>query len=249
MKKIIPLLVVFLFLFSLTVIADAPIPPYAVDGKASLETGECIAGFNVYLETINYKTLQFEEISTVVNQNCEYQFSLGNPPFVMWMEGMEIHLRFCTADKCKKTIKIGQGGCEKGGGCTVNFELSPTDKVTKTTEDGDEEVSAGDTIIYVCWDGSKVSDTDDCPEKPKDEEKDIYDYLYILAGVILSALGLTGFIKGLVPYWYNRGVKLIREGKVYKDKEMIEQGKKCKARAIKMMTTAMRKAAEGKYGK
>lgn len=252
MKKLLTSLFLFLFLFSVAVSANSPDLPYTIDGKASLTTGECVTGFDINVKAMDYSSFPFveKEFDVTVNENCEYNFALGNQPLIKWMVGMEITLLFCNKElnpNCEKVLTIGQGGCEKGGGCTLDFTLQSTDMVS--TPSGD--VPASEVIREIeCWDGSVVNNVADCPEQPEDEpSKDIYDYLYILAGVILTALGLAGFIKGLVPYWYNKGVKLMAEGKRLKDNEMIEKGKACKTRAIKMMTTAMKKAAEGKYGR
>ena len=245
MKKIFPLLVVFLFICSFIAMA-APVPPYTLSGKANLDTGDCIAGFNILIKTINYETLEKQEIAVGVNDNCEYSYSLGNAPFKQWMEGMKIDLRFCKADKCLKSIVIGEGGCEIGGGCNNDFTLTTGDIVYV---EGDKEITAGDVIKkYVCSNGDEVTDPSYCPLVEEEDKNDgDWNVWYTL---ILSLLGLAAIVfsfykwgkgfSGLINYRINLSKKA-------RDRGDMTEAKKQMDIAIKMTQTALDKHKKGLY--
>ena len=202
LKYIIP--IAFILLMLPFVYADVPMPPYAINGRASLVGGDCIGNFNIYLKAFNYNNMAYEEIIVPVNNNCEYSFSLGNSPFNIWMSNMKIDLRFCQNDNnCLKTIYIGKDECPSGGGCVVDFELSPTSIVS--TPEGPEE--AQEQVIkevkkYICSDGTEVDDSSQCPE---DTDEWFYVTLAALSAVFIGA-GLRwgkGFI-ALLKYWFSK---------------------------------------------
>ncbi|MHA1827950.1 MAG: hypothetical protein ACTSX6_04800 [Candidatus Heimdallarchaeaceae archaeon] len=77
-------------------------------------------------------------------------------------------------------------------------------------------------VEYVCADGSKVENESECPEIS------IFDNLFLLATIVLSAFGFGAGLLALAKYWWNKGEKV---------------------RALKMMATAVKKGRAGAYDK
>lgn len=214
MKKILlSIIIVSLLLMLLIGVIAPPIPPYVIAGKVSLQDGSCVKDFNIKARTFSFSEFQYKEIEIPVDENCEYALVLGNAPFDNWNEGLKVDLTFCDLSKnsaCLQSLIIGQGNCEAGGGCRLDFTYKSIDYTV-----------AGEPITkyvnkYVCWDGSSVTDVSQCPVQPakikcadgtlvdKQEEcletnKQVNDYL-IGAGVVAAA----GF-GYLVSYFVRKG--------------------------------------------
>jgi len=230
MKKLFPLFVIFLFALSL-ISANTPDLPYTLHGKASIESGECISGFNIKISALDFGKYPFEEktIEVPVNEHCEYNFALGNPPLTKWMNGMEITLTFCKYDEsCIKTLVIGEGGCESGGGCSLDFVLKPTSIVI--TDEGEKEAKEVIKIIETV---------------EVETEGEISWVWKSIIGLAIAILALFGWSKGftaLAKYYWNKGEELRKAGHPKLAKPYYN-------RAIKMLKTALKRAAEGYYKK
>src|SRR3990167_9472927 len=221
--------------------------PFPIWGKVDF-FGEVIANHEVKIKAIGLRDNTIAEWKVTTNEKGEYTTDLNS--FVdNW---------------ARSVVYVEVTGCEGYSECTRRFDIteidilrvdyiykeSPTQRVIV---EGDKVIIYDKKPIYVCSDGSTVADESLCPvivtPPIEPDEKDIYDYLYALGLVILGALGLWGFIKGLVPYYYNKGVEMVKEGKRTGNKDLIAKGEAYKARALKMMITAVKKAQEGKYKK
>jgi len=264
MKKII--FVIFALL--LVSIVSAQNFPFSIWGKVDF-FGEVIANHEVKIKAIGLRDNTIAEWKVTTNEKGEYTTDLNS--FVdNWARSVVyVEVTGCEGySECTRRFDITEIDILR---VDYIYKESPTQKVVI---EGDKVIIYDEKPVYVCSDGSKVVEASLCPkEKPvfvcsdgstvadeslcpvivtppiEPDEKDIYDYLYALGLVILGALGLWGFIKGLVPYYYNKGVEMVKEGKRTGNKDLIAKGEAYKARALKMMITAVKKAQEGKYKK
>ena len=229
MKKILISLFLCMFLFSTLAIAGTPSLPYTLNGKVSLESGECLTGFDIKLNAItNPWTSEVIEVLIPVNENCEYNFVLGNSPFSNWGNGMKLNLIFCNEDineHCKKVLTIGET-CPSDGGCPYDFVYKSNDKVIIK----DREVIVTETI--------------------REEEEDgwwnvWYTILSSLIGLVAIVLGYfkwgPGF-KGLINY----RLRLASEAKARGDKK---EAMKQLDIATRMSKTVLKNYKLGKYDK
>ena len=203
-KLLTSMLIIFSLLIFLSENVNAPpVPPYVIAGQVSLEDGSCVSGFNIKAKTFSFSEFQYKEIDVAVNEDCEYALVLGNAPFDNWNEGMKVDLTFCDVSKnslCLKSIIIGQGGCEAGGGCRLDFKYKTTD-YTPTGEPivkYIEKEVIKEVQKIVCQDGTVVSDINECLET----KEQIDNYLYG-AGAIAVVYGFWRLIR----YYSRKGKK------------------------------------------
>lgn len=98
--------------------------------------------------------------------------------------------------------------------------------------------------VFVCSDGTKVSKSSECTILPKEEAEisDLWKVLIALAIIVLVAFGWGKGFTALANYYFKKGQELEKQGKK-------EEARKYYDRATKMLKTALKKAAEGKYKK
>ena len=210
MKKIFPLLIVLLLFSSLVIAETTPNLPYTLSGDVKLESGECLTGFDIKLNSIvNPWIGEKKEVLIPVNEFCEYNFVLGNEPFTQWGNGMNLNLIFCNKEinpSCEVTLTIGKN-CPSSGGCPYDFIYKSSDKVIIQ----DREVIVTEQIKeekYICSDGTKVDNPNDCPEGTDEWWK------YIL--IALSAVGITAGFLALIKYWKKKDPKrAVKMAKTY----------------------------------
>ena len=197
-----PIFVLSFFLLSLVNIDAAPIPPYSIAGQLSLDDGSCVTGFNVKAKAFSFSEFVYKEISVPVNENCEYQFALGNAPFDNWNEGMSIELTFCDVSKnsaCYKKLVIGQGSCESGGGCRQDFIYKSTDYTPAGEPIVKYVEKIVEKIIIKCQDGTIVEDINECLET-----KEQIENYFVGGGITLVAAGAIWY---LIRHYSKKGKK------------------------------------------
>lgn len=209
-KIVLSLVALSLLLFSMVSVVAPPIPPYVIAGQMSLEDGSCVSGFDIKAKAFSFSEFVYKEVEIPVNEECEYSLVLGNAPFDNWNEGMKIDLTFCDTSKnpsCLKSITIGQGGCEAGGGCRVDFRYASTDYTPAgepITQYIEKEI-VKEVVKVKCSDGTLVDNEYECLET----KKQVDDYLYAVYGLGAAAIGY------LVSYF-------VRKGKRSRGKKMID---------------------------
>ena len=234
MKKsiLISTLVIFSLLMLLSVSVNAgPTPPYSISGDARLEDGTCVSGFNIKAKAFSPTTGGLLETDVPVNENCEYSFVLGGEgTYNVWYTNMRITLTFCDVSRdasCAKTIIIGQGGCESGGGCIVNYNY----KEGAYTPDGKPIIEYINR--FICWDGSTVSDSSLCSIQPQptkivcqdgtivdDESKCLETDTQVIT-YVAAALGASAITYALIK-WSRLVRGKVKKGKRSTGKKMVD---------------------------
>jgi|TARA_R100001530_G_scaffold2717_1_gene4356 hypothetical protein len=246
MKKIIPFLIVFMFMLSI-VVSAGPSPPYVFQVEVT-SGGVALDDIIVKINNMDYKP-DIED-SFITEKTGRAIFSLseeGRPYTVLSYEynargdyGDRIGVRICqegTGDHCYTSYEIGKE-CPVDVSCLVKIDLEKGAIVID--KDGVERDADDFKTKYQCWNGAMVWNEADCTEEPKDDDDpeeggsawwySIYGALIVLVATVLESKYKWGksFI-GLVKYW---AIK-----------------RKDPKRAMKMLKTAMKKDEAEHYKK
>ncbi len=247
MKNKLLLGILAILLISMIQVNASPSPPYTFNGQ-----------YNVYGEPCDNCEISFRYLdsredkdwkTTLTNNYGDYQFTNKFFKDGDWYRpGDRVEIKFCNDNiqsLCSQIVRFGDGA---GTWTNVQIEKdniydiieSNGNTVVIITDDSSMVIVVPKRVI--CEDGSDQIDGK-CPT-------DIWDELFYVFVGVLSTFGFgAGFIGLLKYYWTTKGTKLIREGKMYNNSEMIAEGKKYRRRALKMGLTAIKRAALGQYDK
>jgi len=228
MKKIIPILFLFLLVSSVMAI-NMPHPIYG----HILSDGYAVRGAEIEVENLDTKA----SIIQVTNDKGFYIADLGNFD-QRYTDGdaIRVSIVYCSNQEyCVKSTKV------MGGGNEVSWDIS--DVITQLPPEVD-------ITKYQCNDGTFVKDTSLCPKpviEPEDEGSNAINIaLSILSGILAIACVILGKFKwgkgfvGLANYYK-------RLGDEAKEREDYAVAEKHYARAAKMVSTAVKKARDGSY--
>ena len=236
MKKLIPILFVFMLIMSLVAIAQSPPVPSPVRGYLKVD-GQTVSGYVIQIENLRTdEVISGDQRSQLISEKAGFAFdllwfeqgALGPIPSIGFAGGiLEVRVKGISNSAVRIPVPY-------------SFPAEVTIDLLGRPE-----------LVYVCSDGQRVASSSLCPvvepvevikevivvkevivevveDEPVDGEQDLYDNIFQLAIKILAAFGFgLGFL-GLVNYYWKGGQKI---------------------RAIKMLNTAIRKALLGKYDK
>ena len=214
-------------------------PPYPIFGKYDffgLNEGKVTIEVSGFGQTIS-KDASVNQYGEYSEDICNFGFPSSPYP------GMSVTLKACdTKSECVKTYLTSTAGRIKHDFVFVDEKSTPI-----PPSSGDKTViPIAPPIVYVCYDGTKVTDESKCPIAPEPEiPEDDNQLLDYLIGLIAGVLVLFGWGKGfaaLIKYKLEKAKEEDKKG----NKELAAR---YRATAEKMAKSVITNFLAGKYKK